>query len=43
MSESKNRQDEPCPVGPGFVSICNDPWSNGGKPTAMRFELYDAA
>ena len=25
------------------VSICNDPWSNGEKPTAMRFELYDAA
>jgi uncharacterized protein len=25
------------------VSICNDPWSNGEKPTAMQFELYDAA
>jgi len=25
------------------VSICNDPWSNGDKPTPMRIELYDAA
>ena len=24
------------------VSVCNDPWSNGEKPTPMRFELYDA-
>jgi uncharacterized protein YcgI (DUF1989 family) len=25
------------------VSICNDPWSNGEQPTAVQFELYDAA
>ena len=23
------------------VSICNDVWSNGGKPTPMHFEFYD--
>jgi len=23
------------------VSVCDDPWSNGEKPSPMRFELYD--